>query len=79
MVFLQTVCADEGDTLEENKKQLTSLLMQLPLGSTAVNGHVTGGGLKPQQPATPSTPRKSAGLLGKGKLCIRHYVWRKEM
>jgi hypothetical protein len=71
VVFLQTVSADEGESLGENKKQLTNLLMQLPLGNTAVNGNVTAGGLKPQQSATPSTPRKSAGLLGKGMLCIK--------
>ncbi|XP_033609834.1 GTPase-activating protein and VPS9 domain-containing protein 1 isoform X3 [Cryptotermes secundus] len=65
VLFLQTVSADGGESLGENKKQLTSLLMQLPLGNTTVNGHVTGGALKPQQSATPCTPRKSAGLLGK--------------
>ncbi|XP_021936373.1 receptor-mediated endocytosis protein 6 homolog isoform X2 [Zootermopsis nevadensis] len=64
VVFLQTVSTDEDESLEENRKQLTTLLMQLPFGNTTVNGHVTGGVLKPQQPATPSTPRKSAGLLG---------------
>jgi hypothetical protein len=65
------VSADEDESLEEIKKQLTDLLMQLPFGSTTVNGHTTGGILKPQQPATPSTTRKGAGLLGKGKLCSK--------
>lgn len=74
MVFLQAVSTDEDESLEENRKQLTTLLMQLPFGNTTVNGHVTGGVLKPQQPATPSTPRKSAGLLGIGELCSKQII-----
>jgi hypothetical protein len=69
VVFLQTVSAAEDESLEQNKKQLSNLLMQFPFGNNTVNGHVTGGVLKPQQLATPGTPRKSAGLLGKGELC----------
>lgn len=67
--------SDASDRPEDIKKQLTSLLMQLPVGNTTANDHVNGGSLKPQQPATPSTPRKGAGLLGKGKLFAKYGVW----
>ncbi|GFG38782.1 hypothetical protein Cfor_08237 [Coptotermes formosanus] len=65
VIFLQTVSSDASDSREDVKKQLTGLLMQLPVGNTTANDHVTSSGLKPQQPVTPSTPRKGAGLLGK--------------
>ena len=68
VAFLQTVSGDENES-EDTKKQLAPLLVSLPLGNSAINGHSSTGGLKPQQPATPSTPRKGTGLLGKGKTC----------